>query len=122
MQVVETLKRWNARLAGMRELNALDSRQCEALAADAGISVARLMSLTKRGPDASDEMWHMLKALPLDAKSLEQKYPDVFRDMSIICAECSLKSQCRSQLRAGRIGVTYRDFCPNAPTIDALAH
>lgn len=122
MRVAETLKRWNARRATMRELEGLDAQQCEALAADTGISVGTLVSLYKRGPEASDEMWHMLKALPLDSKALEQKYPDVFHDMSIICSECTLKSHCRSQLRAGRIGVTYRDFCPNAPTIDALTH
>ena len=121
MQVVETWKRWNARRTAMRELNELDDQQFEALAADVGISVGTLASLSKRGPDASDEMWHMLKALPFATKPLEQKYPDVIQDMSVICSECTLKSHCRSQLRAGRIAMTYRDFCPNAPTIDALA-
>ncbi len=121
MRVAETWKRWNARRAAMRELNGLDDQQCESLAADAGISVGTLVSLYKRGPEASDEMWHMLQALPFDTKPLERRYPDVFQDMSVICSECRLKSRCRSQLRAGRIAMTYRDFCPNAPTIDALA-
>lgn len=122
MRVAETWKRWNARRAATREINALDPAERDAIAADAGITASMLHLLADRDTDSSVELERLAELLAIDLAHLRQIGPSITRDMDVICSLCSVKAQCRGDLDSGRARTAYADYCPNAPTLDALAN
>ena len=62
----------------------------------------------------------MLKALGIDMEDLVRTEPLMVRDMQRVCAMCRDKAQCHGELAAGTVAEHYKEYCPNAPTIEAL--
>ena len=120
MRVADTWKRWATRRAAIRELNALGMSERENVARDASITVATLDALATRDANSSDELQRLMLTLSLDHQAFKQKYPDVSREMDVICSICVAKARCRRDLAADRSAERYVDYCPNAPTIAAL--
>jgi hypothetical protein len=44
------------------------------------------------------------------------------RDLQRICVTCGHKGQCQHDLAIGAAASHYRDYCPNAISLDALFH
>jgi hypothetical protein len=44
----------------------------------------------------------------------------VMRDMERVCAVCPAAARCGRDLRVGHARWTYREYCANSPTIEAL--
>lgn len=101
-------------------LAGLSDEEIEALAGDCGISPHQLLALVKAGPHAADEMPAMMRALNIDPAEVEYRMRRVFRDMQITCAQCQSKETCRQHLRQGKAEQTFRDYCGNADTLNAL--
>ena len=62
----------------------------------------------------------MLKALDIDVADLARTEPLLVRDMQRVCSLCRDKAHCNGELDDGTAAQHYRDYCPNAPSIDAL--
>jgi hypothetical protein len=122
MRVAEVWKRWSARRAAIREIDTLDARERDVIAAEIGVTTSMLQSLVSRDTDSSVELERLANLLRIDLQHLRRIGPSITRDMDVICSLCILKAQCRSDLDSGRARTTYVDYCPNAPTLDALAN
>ncbi|MGA7739273.1 MAG: hypothetical protein WCB22_28120, partial [Pseudolabrys sp.] len=59
-------------------------------------------------------------ALGVDANALEHNDPLVMRDLQRLCTTCGDKRQCQFDLANGVSADNFRDYCPNAFTLDAL--
>ena len=90
------------------------------IALDIGLSAEDLMSAAAKGPHAADELSKLLRALGVDPQKLASDYPSAVRDLQRICIHCGHKSECRHNLAAGTAASRYRDYCPNAMSIEAL--
>jgi hypothetical protein len=90
------------------------------IARDLKVHPSELATLAKKGPNAADLLQKLLVALGVDATSLEHDDPLVMRDLQRLCTTCTDKRQCQSDLVNGVIAVNFRDYCPNAFTLDAL--
>jgi hypothetical protein len=119
MSVAEVWKNWQSRRALACELNSLDLRQREELAHDVGITEFVFERLYKKG-GRTGELERLMYVLSLGAEKIGFIYPGVARDMSRVCSECSMTSRCLRELNAGSAGRNYKEYCPNAPTLDAL--
>jgi hypothetical protein len=89
------------------------------IAKDLGVPVSELRTLATKGPGAADLMKKMLIALRVDPNLVDTN-PAVMRDLQRLCVVCSQKGRCEHELAKGTASEHYREFCPNAYTLDAL--
>ena len=90
------------------------------IARDLRLSLSELAVLARNGPNAADLLQDLLDVLGLDKNALENDEPLVMRDLERLCTTCREKRQCRFDLANGVIADNFRDYCPNAFTLDAL--
>ena len=90
------------------------------IARDLRLSTAELQELARKGPNAADLLLKMLVALKVDPVALEKADPQVMRDLQRLCTTCGAKKRCEHELVQGTAGEHFREFCPNAFTLDAL--
>jgi len=90
------------------------------IAADLKIDQSELSALTKKGPGAADLLQKLLTALGMNAKDIDQGDRAVMRDLQRSCIMCDEKRRCKFDLINGVITENFRDYCPNAFTLDAL--
>ena len=62
----------------------------------------------------------LLIALGVDPNGVEHDDPSVMRDLQRLCTTCGDKRQCELDLANGVSADKFRDYCPNAFTLDAL--
>jgi Family of unknown function (DUF6455) len=112
---------WLKHRQELRELGDINRDDFARIAQELRVSPADLDTLVRRGPHASDELPKMLRSLGIDADLLSRAQPFLQRDMVRVCASCQEKGRCEHDLDAGTSAQHYREYCPNAPTIDSLA-
>jgi uncharacterized protein YjiS (DUF1127 family) len=111
---------WLVHARELAEVCQLDSAEFSHLAQDLGVSRDDLEALVRKGAHAADELPKMLDALGIDRKVLARTEPLVMRDMGYACAMCGEKRRCDRELETGDAAKNYRNFCGNAPVLDAL--
>lgn len=104
-------------LSEVRQMNRTDF---DLIARDLRVSPDELDRLVAAGAHSADEMPEMLKALGIEVADLARVDPLMVRDMQRVCSLCRDKAHCHGELAGGTAAQHYREFCPNAPTIDAL--
>ena len=104
-------------LSEVRQMNRTDF---ELIARDLRVSPDELDRLVAAGAHSADEMPEMLKALGIDVADLARVDPLMVRDMQRVCSLCRDKAHCHGELAGGTAAQHYKEYCPNAPTIDAL--
>jgi hypothetical protein len=90
------------------------------IAKDLGVPAGELRALAAKGPGAADLLEKMLVALRVDPEALAKSNPAVMRDLQRLCVACSQKGRCQHELAKGTAAEHFREFCPNAFTLDAL--
>jgi len=90
------------------------------IARELGIGQSELASLAGKGQNAAELLQKLLVALGVDAKGLAHDDPLVMRDLQRLCITCGAKRQCAHDLEVGVMAENFRDYCPNAYTLQAL--
>ena len=101
------------------ELEAMGDNEFVRLARDIGVSSGELQRMVDAGHDPG-RLSEMLGALGLDEAALKRAEPAMLRDMQRLCSLCQTTGTCRHALDAGIAPTTYRSFCVNAATLEAL--
>jgi hypothetical protein len=118
---VDGLVAWCERRRELRELGCLDGAALSAIARDLRISPADLeMGLKATKGRRTANIFGLFDALGIAGEILFRSEPAVVRDMQRVCALCPAKTRCDRDLREGISYRTFRKYCPNSPTIDAL--
>ena len=117
---IDKLATWIKHRRELNEIRRIDRTDFNLIAQDLRISPDELDRLVQAGPHSADEMPKMLKALGIDVADLARVEPLLVRDMQRVCSLCQDKAHCHGELAEGTAAQHYRDYCPNAPTIDAL--
>ena len=112
---------WLRHRRELSEIRRMNRTDFDAIARDLRVSSDDLDRLVQIGRHGADELPEMLKNLGIDEADLARTQPLLVRDMQRVCAMCRDKAQCDGDLAAGTTAEHYRDYCPNAPTIDALS-
>ena len=122
--ILSAIAEWVARYRnafGIRnELANCSPEDVAGIARDLKIGPSELTSLAKKGPDAAALLQRLLVALGVDANELERGDPAVMRDLQRLCITCGYKRRCELDLASGAIATEFKDYCPNAFTLDAL--
>jgi hypothetical protein len=102
------------------ELGSIDPKELERVAGELGMSTGTLEDLVARGPDAVAHLYKRLDALGLSQTDVERAAQGVLRDLQRTCACCDEKGRCEKDLRKDPAGAVWKDYCPNAATLDTL--
>jgi hypothetical protein len=111
---------WLKHRRELSEIRRMNRTDFDLIARDLRISSDDLDRLVQVGSHGADELPKMLASLGIDQASLARTEPLLVRDMQRVCGLCRDKAQCHADLAGGTSAGHYRDYCPNAPTIDAL--
>ena len=90
------------------------------IARDVGLSPSELRRMSKLKPDAAKLLLDRMAALRLDPASLAKSDPSTMRDLQRLCSNCASKKRCQRDLTRYRDAPVWRQYCPNAGTLDAL--
>ena len=118
--LIDKFAGWIKHRRELSEIRRMNRTDFDLIARDLRISSDDLDALVQAGAQSSDEMPQMLKALGIDVADLARAEPMLVRDMQRVCSLCRDKAHCHSELAEGTAAGHYRDYCPNAPSIDAL--
>lgn len=111
---------WLKHRRELSEIRRMNRTDFDMIAQDLRVSPDDLDRMVEAGPHSADEMPKMLEALGIDLDDLVRTKPLLVRDMERVCALCRDKAQCHGDFAAGTAAEHYKDYCPNAPTIEAL--
>lgn len=64
----------------------------------------------------------LMRNLRLDPEAIRRKKPAALRALEEACLDCTERSRCAYELRAGTATGTYREFCSNALRLDRVQH
>lgn len=112
---------WRGNQAGVAEIRKCGPEQLQVLARDIGTSRNDLQALAGKWPDSSDLLTRRMAALNMDFSELRSSQPAVARDMQRVCAICATRPQCEHDLDRKPADCSWRSYCPNTATLDALA-
>jgi hypothetical protein len=90
------------------------------IANDLGVPASELRELVSKGPHAADILQKMLVALNVDPAAIAKTNPLVMRDLQRLCITCGDKKRCEHEIAKGTAAEHFREYCPNALTLDAL--
>jgi hypothetical protein len=90
------------------------------MARDIGVTPSQLHELVSKGPGAANLLKTMLVALHVDPKVLADLDPLIMRELQWLCITCSNKKRCKHELAKGTATENFREFCPNAVSLDEL--
>lgn len=103
-----------------QRLDACDQNEIARIARDVGLSSNELRELAEQGPDAAKLMLERMAVLHLDALALAKSEPSTMRDMQRLCSSCASKKRCQLDLMLVPNDPAWRQYCPNAGTLDAV--
>lgn len=110
------LARWRDRL----ELSRLPDGELDRVAHELGLSADELTALAAKGPHASDLLYDRMQALGVTRADVDRLGWSLIRDLEKTCSCCGDKGQCKADLTAHPDDPVWKDYCPNAVTLDAL--
>jgi hypothetical protein len=90
------------------------------MAKDIGVTPSQLHELVSKGPGTANLLKTMLLALHVDPKVLADMDPLVMRELQWLCITCNDKKRCERELANGTATEHFREFCPNAVSLDEL--
>lgn len=118
--IANWVKKYRDALGLRDELANCSPEEVASMARDIGVSAEELKIFVNKGPHAADELPRLLRALGVDPLKLASDDLETMRDLQRLCVTCGEKDQCRHELAAGTAAGRYREYCPNAMTLDAL--
>jgi len=86
---------------------------------EVGVTPSQLHELPKGSSDAN-LLKSTLVALQVDAKAITDMNPLIMRQLRLLCITCDNKKRCEHEFAKGTATEHFREFCPNAVSIDEL--
>src|SRR5215469_17645227 len=103
------------------EVELLSPQEQRYLASDLALSGSELLSLSANGRDNTMLMEGMMRARGIDPDRMRQALNTPMRDIERVCTKCRNTARCARELYASTAAMHCHEYCPNAPTFDALA-
>jgi hypothetical protein len=114
------VRRWRKWTNDGGKLQCCLEHDVERMARDIGVSKSELHRLVRRGAGAADLLLRRMAVLDLDPKEVRAAEPATFRDLQRVCSMCESKRRCARDMARDCTLAAWRDYCPNAATLQAL--
>ena len=86
-----------------------------------GISTDTLRDLVARGPGAANLLYERMQALGISRADVDKAAQGVIRDLQRTCACCNEKGVCEKDLADRPDDPVWKNYCPNAVTLESLS-
>src|SRR5262249_2898602 len=90
------------------------------IARDLGGAPSELYTIAAKRPDSANQLKLRLKALHLHPETLRRDDPLIMRDLERVCTICGSKRRRVRGFIRHPDARAWREYCPNAMTLDAL--
>ena len=105
--------------------NAIGFGMCEPdevmlVAKKIGATPSQLRELDSKEPGKAKLLKAMLTALRVDPKVLADLDPLIMRELKWLCITCGARKRCARELAKGTATEHFREYCPNAVSLDEL--
>src|SRR6185295_18862135 len=101
------------------ELGALAPGELNRLAGELGLTARDLQALVAQGPGGAELLKRRLNALGVSRADVERIAPGLAQDLERTCGCCGEKSACRHDLTQDPDGTAWREYCPNAVSLES---
>jgi hypothetical protein len=118
--IADWISNYRRAIGCFRELGMCGPDEVMRMAKDIGVTPSQLHELVNKGPGAANLLKRMLVALRVDPKVLADMDPLVMRELQWLCITCDNKKRCERELAKGTAAEHFREFCPNAVSLDEL--
>lgn len=118
---VLTVQDWRRRRVAINEISALAPMEGDKVLGECGLSRNDFQNAMRHTFASSILLPEAMKSKGIDQATFERQQPEWNRDMRRTCMLCSERSRCSNELAANAFNDSYRDFCPNSASLDALA-
>lgn len=102
------------------ELGSLDRGELDRLAGELGLTAGDLQNLVVQGVHGAELLRRRLETLGITRADVERVSPGLARDLERTCTCCDEKTTCRHDLRHDPAGGGWKDYCPNAISIESV--
>lgn len=109
-----------ARWREQAELNQLPPGELDRVAGELGMTGDDLATLAFKGPHAADLLYERMEALGVTRADADRLAHGLMRDLERSCACCADKGQCKGDLAARPDDPVWKEYCPNAITLESL--
>ncbi len=109
-----------ARWREQAELSQLPAGELDRVAAELGMTGEDLTTLAAKGPHASDLLYERMEALGVSRSDADRVAHGLMRDLEKSCACCGDKSRCKADLATHAEDPVWKEYCPNAITLESL--
>jgi len=113
-------RNWMNRRSAIHDLSCCGAEETAHIARDVGVGASELRTLAGKWPDRADLLSRRIAAIGLEASRIQGAEPQVMRDLQRVCTQCADHSHCERDLHRDQRDRTWRDYCPNVATLDAL--
>jgi DNA-binding transcriptional LysR family regulator len=117
--IADWITRYREAAKARAELRRCGPEEVARIAHELNIGPGELNELAGKRPQDAALLGKMLVALGVDPEAV-MKEPLLARDLQRLCVACDHKQQCAHDLAAGTAGAHFREYCPNAYTLDLL--
>jgi hypothetical protein len=102
------------------DLRCLGEAEVDRMAKDVGVSADELRRLVNQGPESAELLLRRMAELDLDRSEVTRQEPETFRELQQVCSRCKSRRQCARDLASHAADPAWKDYCPNAATLEAL--
>jgi hypothetical protein len=118
--IAEWINRYRKACVAHDELINCGADEVARIAYDLGVSSDELATLASKSAKSADLLQKLLVALGVDPKNFANDNPMAMHDLQRLCVNCGQKQRCTHEFDVGTAAENYREFCPNAYTLDVL--
>lgn len=118
--IVDWVSKYRDKIGLNNQLERCGADEVSRVARDLGVPLRELCEFARKGPGSTELLQKMLVALHVDPEVLANTDPHIMRDLQRLCFTCSQKKRCKHEVATGTASERFREFCPNAFTLDAL--
>jgi hypothetical protein len=112
-------RRWRERRE-FSEFARLYPAEADCVAHDLGLNTNDLIKISSCGSRWRSLLGQRMRRLGLGVETLTRNQPDVMRDLTICCIRCDSKRRCARDLKTETQSDSWRKYCPNQQTLEAL--
>lgn len=116
--IADWISRYRKARAGHDDFARCDPEDVTRIAHELGVTPDELASLASKGPNSAALLEKMLVALGVDAEA--HQHVAVWHDLQRLCMSCGERERCKHEFDIGGAAEHFRQYCPNAYTLDAL--
>jgi hypothetical protein len=90
------------------------------LAHDLNVDMTTLLQVAGQSSGPPVLLQHRLQLLGIDPEQIRKNEPAVAQDLARCCTLCSCKSRCAGDMASNPGSESWRTYCPNEMTLEAL--